>query len=144
MPFELHPENRERSFGYIVAPDGQGAVVPQCMGHWTGPRLKDSGWTMHVFEGKWGREGRRGIREWTGRACRRVQGWGFTMLIFLNLGQCGSLLLSSCITIMIFLTTENGFGISQGLTSSHPPEGLVNIILSWSRRQLWLGGCETS
>ncbi|MXQ85696.1 hypothetical protein E5288_WYG016395 [Bos mutus] len=50
MPFELHPENRERSFGYIVAPDGQGAVVPQCMGHWTGPRLKDSGWTMHVFE----------------------------------------------------------------------------------------------
>lgn len=43
MPFELHPANSERSFGYIVAPDGQGAVMPQCMMHWAGPGLKDSG-----------------------------------------------------------------------------------------------------
>ncbi|CAI9177702.1 unnamed protein product [Rangifer tarandus platyrhynchus] len=40
MPFELRPANSERSFGYIVAPDGKGAVVhealdwPQTEGQW--------------------------------------------------------------------------------------------------------------
>lgn len=40
MPFELRPANSERSFGYIVAPDDQGAVVhdaldwPKTEGQW--------------------------------------------------------------------------------------------------------------
>lgn len=84
-----------------MAPDGQGAGVPQCPRHCTGPGLKDSGRTVKVCEGE---EGKWGGREkvllgnglchqpWTGRAYRRVQGWGFIMITFLDLGQFGSLL----------------------------------------------------
>lgn len=64
---------------------------------------------------------------WMCYAHRGAQGCGFMMMTFLDMGQCGSLP-SPHIIILFFLTTENGFGIPHGLSSSHASEILLRVL----------------